>query len=224
MPKPVSATFILPAILGAAVAGYLLADHGSATAAAPASAAPAETAAPATPPTAALPPNHPHVPGMPPHAQHGGGAMPNGENQRPPSIEWKVPADWQTLPNPSPMRLATYRAGDGAELSIARAGGPVDANVLRWQQQFEGTPQAERSEKDVRGLHVTVVRIAGTYDASGMSSTAPEKHDGWAMLAAIVEAPGAPYFFKLLGPAAQVDKVRGSFNGLVDSVAPRAAQ
>jgi hypothetical protein len=221
MSKRVSPTFILPAILGAALAGYLLADHGSATAA-PTARARLEAATPASPSSDSLPANHPPVAGMSQHRPHGSGAMPNGENQKPPSIDWKVPGEWQSLPNPSPMRLATYRAGAGAELSIARAGGPVDANVLRWSQQFDGAPQAERSDKEVHGLHVTVVRIAGTYDASGMGAASTEKHERWAMLAAIVEAPGAPYFFKLLGPAADIDHARASFDSLVDSVGPHA--
>jgi hypothetical protein len=223
MPKRVSPVFIVPAILGAALAGYFLTSHRSATAAA--SIAPVEAVKPTTPAPASLPPNHPHVPGMSPHGgpPHASGAMPNGENQRPPSIDWKVPGGWQTVANPNPMRLATYRITDAAEASVARAGGPVDANVLRWSQQFDGAPQPDRSEKQVSGLHVTVVRLAGTYEG-GMGMGTPEKHDGWAMLAAIVEAPGAPYFFKVVGPAADVDRARGSFDSLVDSVTPHAAQ
>lgn len=227
MSKRVSPTFIVPAILGAALAAYLLADHGSATAAsapvAPVAAAnaPASSASPAA--GGQLPPNHPSVPGMPQHGVHGGAPAANGASE-PASIEWKTPGDWQTLPNPNPMRIATYRAGEGAEVSVARAGGPVDANILRWSQQFAGAPQPERSEKQVHGIHVTVVHVAGTYQGSGMGMSAPETHEGWAMLAAIVEGPGVPYFFKLLGPAPQVDKARASFDSLLASVAPVAAK
>ena len=223
MANRISPIFIVPAVIVAALAGYLFADHGSATAAAPLAPAPAEEAKAATAPSAALPPNHPHVPGMP-QAPHAGGSMPNGENQRPPSINWKVPDGWQSLPNANPMRLATYHVAAGSEASIARAGGPVDANILRWSQQFQGAPQPDRSEKDVQGIHVVVVHLAGTYEGGGMGGTTPDKHDGWAMLAAIVEAPGAPYFFKLIGPTAEVDGARASFDSLVGSITPRAAQ
>jgi len=54
-------------------------------------------------------------------------------------------------------------------------------------------------------------------------SATPDKKDGWAMLAAIVESTGTPYFFKLLGPADQVDHARAAFDGLVASVAPSTA-
>ena len=57
-----------------------------------------------------------------------------------------------------------------------------------------------------------------------MGGAAPEKKDGWAMLAAVVESSGSPYFFKLLGPADQVDKARAGFDGLVASIKPHAAQ
>jgi hypothetical protein len=221
MPKRISSALLVPAILVPAIAAYAFANHRAATAAPPgASLAVATTVATAAPP--GLPPNHPHVAGQSPHGPHAGGALPNGENQAPPSIEWKVPNGWQTLPNPNPMRLATYRAAEGPEVSVARAGGPADANILRWSEQFEGAPQADRTEKQVAGLRATIVHIAGTY-GGGMGTAEPEKHEGWAMLAAIVEAPGAPYFFKVVGPAAEVDRSRASFDALLESIAPRAA-
>jgi hypothetical protein len=147
--------------------------------------------------------------------------MPNGDNQQAPSLTWTVPKGWQTEGNPNPMRLATYKVGDGAELSVARAGGTIDANVKRWTGQFDGTPKVARTTRQVHGLSATVVRIDGSFQGGGMGA-APEKHDGWSMLAAIVESTGSPYFFKLLGPSAQVDQARASFDSLLESVATRS--
>ncbi len=206
---------IAPLLVGSGLAGYFVGDHRSAGAAsAPASDGSATEVANA----AALPPDHPAVPGRP----HATGMLPNAENQRPPSIDWTVPPTWQSLPNANPMRLATYRAEGGAEATVARAGGPIDSNILRWSQQFAEAPAPERDSKTVRGLRVTVVHLRGTY-SGGMGTTTPETHDGWAMRAAIVEAPGAPYFFKILGPAADVDRARQSFDAVVDSVTPKSA-
>jgi len=226
MPLRLSSSLVLPAVLCAAVAAYFVADHttsSAATSPAASDAPPLESTEPASP---ALPPNHPPIAGMSPHGPHGmGGAMmPNGDNQEPPAIAWTAPSSWQGQPNPNAMRLATYKVGDGAELSVARAGGSVDANIERWVAQFDGSPRADRSEKQVHGLKVTVVRIAGTFLGAGMSATTPEKHDGWAMLAAVVESAGSPYFFKLLGPADQVDRARPGFDTLVASVTPRDAK
>jgi len=159
------------------------------------------------------------------HGGHGGtGGTTNPSNQEPPAITWTTPAAWQTMPNPSPMRLATYKVGDGAELSVMRAGGTVDMNVQRWTQQFDGSPKVDRSERQVNGAKVTVVRIAGTFLGAGMTPTAPpEKRDGWAMLAAVVESTGTPYFFKVLGPADQVDHARAGFDALIGNITPGAA-
>jgi hypothetical protein len=156
------------------------------------------------------------------HGGAAGGAMPGADSQGA-AIDWTAPSAWQVLPNPNPMRLATYKVGD-AELTVARAGGTVDANVQRWVGQFDGSPKADRAEKQVSGLKVTVVHIAGSFLGGGMGGAAPEKKDGWAMLAAVVESSGSPYFFKLLGPADQVDKARAAFDGLVGSIKPHAAQ
>jgi hypothetical protein len=225
MPIRVSPTLLLPAVLCAAVAAYLVADHSSSSAATTTADTTAAARAPDSPgpSSGALPPGHPPITGMSPHGPHGmtGAALPNGDNQEPPAITWTAPSSWQSEPNPNAMRLATYKVEDGAELSVARAGGSVGANVDRWAAQFDGSPHADRTQRQVHGLQVTVVRIAGTFLGAGMSPAAPEKHEGWAMLAAIVDSSGSPYFFKLLGPADQVDHARAAFDALVASVTPR---
>jgi hypothetical protein len=179
-------------------------------------------------PRSDLPPGHPPVnaaessdvpaptamqPSAPPGQDHGG------------PITWTVPSDWQSVPNPSAMRMATYRVpGDGAEMAVARAGGTTDANIERWRGQFASATddKPKRTEKTVRGLKVTIVELSGTYTAMGMMpGAAPsEPHTGWALLAAIVEAPGSPYFFKLVGPASAVRAARPHFDGLIASISP----
>jgi hypothetical protein len=224
-----SPSLLLPAVLGAAVAAFLMVDRTSSSAAPTPPAdttVAAETPGPAGAPSVALPPNHPAIggmTGMSGHGPHGGSnMMPSaGDTQEPPGILWTAAPTWQIAPNPNAMRLATYKVGEGSELSVARAGGSVDANVQRWTAQFDGSPKVDRSDKQVHGLKVTVVRIGGTFVGGGMSSSAPENHDGWAMVAAIVESTGSPYFFKLIGPSDQVDHARAAFDALVNSIAPR---
>jgi hypothetical protein len=217
---------VIPVVAAAAIGGYLVADRSPSSA----GTAPEETAAAATAaaapvspavPSGALPPNHPQIGDMSGHPGPQGGAMPGADSQA--AIVWTPPSTWQVLPNPSPMRLATYKVSDAAELSVARVGGSVDANVQRWVGQFDGSPKADLTEKQVSGMKVTVVRIAGTFLGGGMGGAAPEKKDGWAMLAAVVESTGAPYFFKLLGPADQVDHARAAFDQLVASVKPHGS-
>jgi hypothetical protein len=143
------------------------------------------------------------------------------------SLAWKAPARWQSVPNASTMRLATYRipraTGDAedAELSIMQAGGSVDQNAERWIGQFDAAGQktAKRATRKVGGLEVTTVEVQGTY-SGGMGKT-PAAAAGWALLGAIVSTPGSPHFFKLTGPAKSVLAARAEFDAMIDSVAPR---
>jgi hypothetical protein len=181
-----------------------------------------------------LPPNHPSIGAgamggtLPPdHPSIGGGASPHGalppSASEPPALVWKMPASWQEAPSPSTMRLATYHAPGGVEVSVSRAGGETEANIQRWIAQFDDVGHEGRVEKTVRGLHVVTVDVAGTYVGGGMTmgaSADPKPH--WAMVGAIVESPSAPYFFKMTGPAAAVGAARPAFDHLVDSIAPIA--
>jgi hypothetical protein len=156
--------------------------------------------------------------------------METADEQPPPAIVWTVPAPWLEAPNPNAMRIATYRAphvaGDAedAELSIARAGGDVEANIQRWLEQFRGAHSARRTEQTVGGLPVTVLAVEGTYadTASTMQGSESRSQVGWGLLGAIIEAPGLPYFFKLTGPAATIRASRPSFEKLIASVRPTA--
>ncbi|MDB4997178.1 MAG: hypothetical protein JWM74_4610 [Myxococcaceae bacterium] len=182
-----------------------------------------------------LPPNHPAIGAggamsagaMHNGAMHGGAAtLPPAEDERA-SISWKVPAGWQTLENPTSIRLATY-ATAGADVSVSRAGGGTDANIERWVRQFDDAGQEKRSVKTVRGLKVVVVEVSGTYLGSGMALPAAgaDEHandkKSWALLGAVVETPGSSYFFKMTGPAASVKSAHKSFDALLDSVTPTA--
>lgn len=173
-----------------------------------------------------LPPGHPPVnaaPSSEPAPATGQAAASQGQDHGA-TIRWTVPSDWQTVPNPSAMRMATYRVpGDGAEMAVARAGGTTDANIERWRGQFTAAAddKPKRTEKIVHGLKVTIVEFSGTYAGMGMPGAAPsEPHAGWALLAAIVDAPGFPYFFKLVGPASAVRTARPHFDDLIASISP----
>ncbi len=140
------------------------------------------------------------------------------------TLGWAPPPEWHSAPNPSALRLATFRVPaqerDGeAELSVSRAGGTTGANVDRWLGQFDGAPVVTREERSVQGLHVTVVSITGYFLGGGMTPGAPAPaHPSWGLLAAIVETPGSPYFFKLTGPEATVKAARREFDTMIDGI------
>lgn len=177
--------------------------------------------------TTALPPGHPPVASgaattmLPSTAPGASGA--SGAPARETSLAWKVPARWQVVPNPSSMRLATYRVGADAEMAVSQAGGAIDANVDRWIGQFgpDAKKTAKVTTKKVAGLDVTIVDVEGTF-GGGMSPTGDTK-DGWALLGVIVATPDMPHFFKLTGPAKTVKAARADVDELVSSLAMKDA-
>jgi hypothetical protein len=165
-----------------------------------------------------LPPNHPPIgAAMSPH-----GLLPPATDEAP-ALTWTMPAAWQEAPNPNAMRLATYHAPGGVEVSVSRAGGATEANITRWMSQFDNVGRQGRVEKTVHGLHVVTVDVTGTFVGGGMSggtSAQAQPHPDWAMVGAIVETPSLPYFFKMTGPAGAIRAARAAFDRLVDGVAP----
>ena len=133
------------------------------------------------------------------------------------------------------MRAATYRvpaaAGDPEDAECAvfyfgvGQGGTVQANIDRWVSQFEqpdGGPSskvAKVTEQIINGLKVTTVSLAGTYLASrGPMAQPAAAKPGFHMLAAIVDAPQGPVFFKLTGPSKTVLGIREEFEGFLQTL------
>ncbi len=143
-------------------------------------------------------------------------------DDEPAAIEWSVPAGWHTMPNPSSMRLATYAvprvASDtaDADVSVARAGGEISANIDRWVGQFAGAQPPKPSLRTVHGYEVTTVEIEGVYTNGMSAGSRPQA--GWALLASIVKTRGMPYFFKMTGPAATVHAARAAFTAMIDGI------
>jgi len=75
------------------------------------------------------------------------------------------------------------------------------------------------SEQMVRGQKVTLLEVSGTYRAGGMGpmSQATNK-PGYRMLGAIIDTSQGPWFFKLTGPVATVEKWSDSWGEFVESL------
>jgi hypothetical protein len=219
---------VLVAIVGAAAFAA-----GRSSAPPMASASAAAPVSPSPPPMRddedRLPPGHPPPQGDLPvgHPPLGATAAPLAAPPESGALEWKVPSRWETVPNASSMRLATYRvpraAGDSedGELSVTQVGGSVDANADRWIGQFDAAGQktAKRTTRKVGSLDVTIVEVQGKYN--GGMGKAPAPGETWALLGAIVATSGAPYFFKLTGPSKTVLAARGELDELVSSLTPK---
>lgn len=172
---------------------------------------------------------------QPPQAVVPQGRPPNpAQAQRAPEvgITWNDPKGWTRLSWPNPMRAATYKipqadaAQGAAEVAVfyfgAGQGGDIDGNVARWAGQFGKTLDGvKRNSREVNGIRQHVVEIEEGDYKSDMMAAGGKTMKGWAMLAAIVEAPSGSYFFKMTGPKADVAAQRGAFNEMLDSIKTR---
>ncbi len=143
-------------------------------------------------------------------------------------IHWARPERWSVQP-PKQMRIATYTAppvegdAEGGECAVfhfgSGQGGDVNANIDRWATQFENAGKPARSSKEVNGLKVELVQIAGTYLApSGPMMQSQGKKENHRLLGAIVDAPEGSVFFKFTGPAKTIAASEADFNSLVNSL------
>jgi hypothetical protein len=142
-------------------------------------------------------------------------------------VKWTVPSGWSNGPQ-KPMRLATYNvpaaSGDaeGGECAVfhfgSGQGGDVQMNIDRWVSQFENA-KPKQSSKEVNGMKVEMVEIAGTYLApSGPMMQSSGKKDNYRLLGAIIAAPEGSVFFKFTGPAKTVGAAAKDFDALVASL------
>ena len=144
-----------------------------------------------------------------------------------PSLQYDVPDAWLERPTSSPMRVTEFQlpkvpgdAEDG-ELVVfyfGGGGGSVEANLERWVNQME-QPDGRSSFEvasttgfDANGLNVTLLEVPGTYVAAvNPGSPTRLNKPQFRLLAAVVETPGGPYFFKLTGPNRTVSRWENSF-------------
>lgn len=142
-------------------------------------------------------------------------------------ITWTGPPSWTKQPPSNEMRIAQYLvprvAGDAvdAECVVSRfGGGSVNENVDRWIRQFDPatTQPLKKATRDVDGMHVTTLDIVGSYKGMMQTAAAPQPKAGWRMVGAIVEGPGALWFFKMTGPDKTVKAATPAFEKMLDSL------
>ncbi len=137
------------------------------------------------------------------------------------------------------MRAAQYRlpAAEGAaadadaELVVfhfgSGGGGGFEVNLARWASQFElpdgGSPleAVRQSSREVAGMSVREVELEGTYVAETSPGSGQRVNEpGWALRAAVIEAPTGPYYVKLVGPQSTVERWEDSYRAFVGAVRP----
>lgn len=139
-------------------------------------------------------------------------------------LKWTTPSGFTADSAQKPMRLATFTFPkvegdkDDAELTVTQVGGDKDSNVARWKGQFAGgDPATEMRDETVGDLKVTFISMQGTFMGGVGMGAVPQSKSGYTMLVAMVEWPGHgnPYFFKLVGPDATVEKAKPAYEAMV---------
>lgn len=175
-------------------------------------------------------PHDPHGPAahLNPPPSHKSGAV---ESVDVGGLTFRAPEGWEYEHPASAMRRAEFGVrGDAGTAGLVvyffgnRGAGGVQANIERWVGQFKNadgsaiTPPKSLKRK-IAGLDVIQVETAGTY-IGGMGAGSPqaEGQAGQRMIAAIVETPSGPYYFKFLGADKTVIENREALEGLFASM------
>jgi len=150
-------------------------------------------------------------------------------------LRYSVPSEWTRVPAPSDMRAAQFRIphtgsdGEDAEAVLfffgeGKGGGTQD-NIDRWYGQMT-QPDGKASKdagvvtiKTVKNLKVTALDLPGTYKGMASPGGPPATaKTGYRLLAAVVEGPGGPWFFRIIGPDATVKASKPAFDAFIESV------
>jgi hypothetical protein len=144
------------------------------------------------------------------------------------SIDFDLPAGWQSQPPSSNMRIAqAVIPGSGGPGDLAvfyfgpGGGGAVDANIDRWIGQMESSEQPTPETFEANGYRVTWVDVRGTLKASSMGTGPSSAQPDARLFGAVVEGPGGPWFFKATGPSATMTPARDAFVAMLKSVRAR---
>ncbi|MCP3960173.1 MAG: hypothetical protein GY719_20200 [bacterium] len=146
-----------------------------------------------------------------------------------PGAQFTLPESWIPETPSSSMRLAQARipgdAGEG-QLTVfyfgAGGGGGVESNLQRWVGQVEIDPdsQASRDSFSFGDFRATWVDVEGTIKPSTMGTGPTTPQTGSRLLAAVVEGPQGPWFFKATGPTETLAAQREAFLAMLRSAVP----
>jgi hypothetical protein len=143
-----------------------------------------------------------------------------------------VPDTWVAETPKSEMRQLQFRVpapeGEGAEFVVyffgPGQGGTLEANVERWQSQFQGPDGAavepEVTEIGTDAIPATLVQLRGGYGRSVGMGPSDEVLEDRMLLAGVIETPEGNLYPQLHGPAELVAGQRDAFVAFVKGIRP----
>jgi hypothetical protein len=129
--------------------------------------------------------------------------------RRPRGLVWTMPSGWTEAPGDG-MRLATFTPPgglktEGTVVAIPGESGGELANVNRWRGQIGLPPTDDAGMAAARETLATKAGPASVYDFTSKDKV-PSR-----LIAAVVNAGGTSWFFKLKGDAAATESARSGF-------------
>jgi len=128
-------------------------------------------------------------------------------------FKFMVPAGWEEKPRKTDFILSEFSApGDEgpARVTLSSAGMGVDANLLRWRQQFvkgPDDPGPRQSEFTFCGKQGQMLELAGTYsDMLGSGAQSNQR-----MIGIGASFGDDSFFIKMTGPATTVSNQKEAF-------------
>ena len=151
-------------------------------------------------------------------------------------LSFSVPTEWAEKQPKSMMRKAQFQipatSPDTEAASLVlyyfgqNQGGSVDANLKRWEGQFEIPADATAADakkvatQTVAGMNVTTFELTGTYVAPLSPRTPNQRHNkpNYSLFAAVVETPQGNFFFKIVGPTSTMKQSHQHFEHMIKSL------
>ena len=94
----------------------------------------------------------------------------------------------------------------------AGGGGGLEANLARWEKQLAHGSKPERQTLEIAdGVKATVMDMTGIYMGSRVPGAKGKDEPDTRMLAAVLECPKGPLYFKLVGPQDEVAGLKAAF-------------
>jgi len=142
----------------------------------------------------------------------------------PARVPWTVPDGWESRPNASGMRLASYgvktedgRAVDISVVVLGQESGSVLDNVNRWRRELRLPPITADELSSVSESVLIGEEPSQLYDLISEELVLEDKYRA-RTLAAMLDAGGAIVFFKAMGEAELVFEQKPKFVAWLNSV------
>lgn len=144
-------------------------------------------------------------------------------------LSFAIQPGWEQETPANEMRVAQFllpaAPGDADETRLIvfffdHHTGDVQANLDRWMDQFDLDADPTITERTAGEIVITTADLSGRYVAESRPGSGDfQNKPNWRMLASIVQTKQGPYYFRMVGPKATIDRWASSYKAMLASIA-----